>query len=366
MRWWLLGLALELPLALLVAAGEPTQRVPLFLLLFFAAFIPYGIAVRLVSRSAGDRSAIFAAVLGFAILFRVTLLSLPPSDDVHRYVWEGKIQAHGKNPYAVPPDAPELAPLRDDIWSGINHKNLTAIYPPLMEAIFRFVASISTSVTAMKIAFVAADLFCCLLLVALLHLKRLPVTRVLVYAWNPLVLFEISGRGHNDSAFVLLFLYSVFLGLRGRRPLQALALGLATMAKWVSLPFVALLWRDARWKGLPLFAAVVLLLLLPYAAAGPGIVRSLFYFAGEMHFNDSVHAILAVALPWATASRVAGAAAFIGVVVWVHRRGMDWIDGGLWIFGALILLSPTVHPWYLVWIVPFLCFRVNTAWLALT
>ncbi len=93
----------------------------------------------LAARRRGPERAGVVVVLVAGALFRVVLVPTPPvlSDDLYRYLWDGRVQAAGISPYRYAPAAPELAPLRDDlVWPGINRKPVRTIYPPLAQAVF--------------------------------------------------------------------------------------------------------------------------------------------------------------------------------------------------------------------------------------
>jgi len=126
-----------------------------------------------------------------AILCRGILLWMYPGNDIWRYLWEGLIQTHGFSPYHLAPTAQALAELRTDWWPLINHIDVSAIYPPLAQWGFRFLAAIAPSVLLFKAAFIAADLIICYLLA-----RRYGYRRTVDYAWNPLILYCIAGGGH--------------------------------------------------------------------------------------------------------------------------------------------------------------------------
>ena len=131
-----------------------------FLATYALAFAAYLAALRVVGgprAAAGSRLA-----LGLALVWRVALVCAPPllSDDVYRYVWEGRIQLHGGNPYAWEdrPEGARWAPLRDDVWRGVTHKFYSALYPPAWQMAARAVVWLHDSVTAMKAFLVACEL----------------------------------------------------------------------------------------------------------------------------------------------------------------------------------------------------------------
>jgi len=132
-----------------------------------------------------------------ALLTRLLLLPMPPGDDIWRYIWEGLIQSHGHNPYNTPPSHESLSALRTDWWQFINHPDITAIYPPLAQLIFKCVSALSPTVLAFKLLITAADIA-----IGLLLLKRYGSPAVM-YLLNPMVIYCFAGGAHYESLFML-------------------------------------------------------------------------------------------------------------------------------------------------------------------
>jgi alpha-1,6-mannosyltransferase len=335
--------------------GDMTQHVGTHLVLYGVAFAAYLVALHAARGlgSPGRRVCLLAAVS-----WRVVLVGAPPllSDDVYREVWEGRIQQHGGNPYAWRDraEAEKWAPLRDAVWQGVNHKDYTAIYPPLWQLAARLVVAVQDSVTAMKAFLVACEVAMWVLLADLLRRRSLPPERLLIAAWSPLALIEIAGSGHND-AFALLFLVCGLWALQCERPLlSAFALGLGGAAKLLPALFAGAWLRRYRWWHL--CAAVVLLPVLawPFAGARHGLWRSLVSYSRYWHFNESVFAPLREIVGFQEAAvRVAGLALLVLVGVLGLRR-VEPAVAGLGVVGAWLLLGANVLPWYALWLVPFL------------
>jgi alpha-1,6-mannosyltransferase len=347
-------------------AGDLTGRVGPHLAVYGLAFVAYLVSLW-ASRGLAGRG--LGAALALATLWRVALVPGPPllSDDIYRYLWEGRVQAYGGNPYSRSDraDAEQWAPFRDDLWRRMAHKSYTAVYPPLWQLVARGVVTISPTVAAMKAFVVASEVGAWGALALVLRRRGLPPARLLVAAWSPLALVEVAGSGHNDS-LGLLCLCVALLALDHARPgLSAVAAALGFSAKL--LPgFVALAWgRRYRPRHAALAAAVVVALALPYAYAAAGLWRGLDDY-GSWRFNESLLALLdAVAPSRLAATRLATALVTCFALLLAARRA-DPVRAGLSVVAASIALSAHVLPWYALWLLPWLVLMDSPAALLFT
>ena len=352
------GVVLSACVAAWVALGDLTAVVPVHLAVYAIAFVSYLAALR---SARGLSAAGLRASIAAAVLWRVALAAAPPllSDDVYRSVWEGRIQVHGHNPYEWRnrPESERLAHLRDDVWRRVNHKEYTAIYPPLWQLAARTVATVHDSVAAMKLFLVACELAALFALARIVRRRGLPRERLLVFAWSPLALVEIAGSGHND-VFALAWLVLSLLWLDAGRPLlSALAAALGAQAKL--LPgLVAACWAR-RYRPVHVLAgvAVVLALVVPYRWAGPGLWMSLGKYGQFWRFNETAFALLA-ALFGSHEAAVAASLAVLGcVAAALAWRRADPVSAGMALVASWLLLAPSVLPSYAVWLLPWLVLR---------
>jgi rSAM/selenodomain-associated transferase 1 len=295
--------------------------------------------------------------LALALAWRVALVASPPllSDDVYRYVWEGRIQAHGGNPYKWldRPAAERWAPLRDEVWERVNHKDYTAIYPPVWQLVARVVMVARDSVSTMKAFLVGCEALMWLLLARVLAWRGLPRERLLLAAWSPLALVEIAGSGHNEPLGMALLVAAILALGAGRTTASSFAATLGFLAKLVP-GLLALPWarrfrpRHAVWG-----AILVALTVLPYASARQGLLRSVLGYGKHWRFNESLFAALDAAMEPAAA---AGAALLILVALgaWLASRNQDPAAASLVMASAWLLLMPSVLPWYALWLLPLL------------
>lgn len=347
---------------------------------FLVSFSFYLLAVGLVllrerqnpERAAGAKELGF--ILGWAVLLRLALLATTPSlsDDVFRYVWDGKVLNAGIDPYRYPPSAPELTLLRDPLWEGINHKAMPTPYPPLAEALFAAVYRLAPDrLMAMQAMAVAFDLGVIALLLPMLARAGLDARRVLLYAWNPLVLVQFAHSAHYDAAMILPLLGAIYLLALGRRYLSGALLGISALVKLVpavATPLFLPLWKAG---GVAAMTAVVAAGLLPWVGTGAAL-GGVASEAADARFNDSLGYLLVrlfgllVPAPELAARAVAGGALAVSALLmgWLTvRRGADWkslLHATYRLLGLFLLLNAVVEPWYLTWMVPFLCFTLGS------
>ena len=376
----------------LAIAGDLRPRVHLLWGLMLPAFACYGIASWRAVRQ--RESSAVRQIFLFAILFRLTLLAATPnlSDDIFRYIWDGRVQVEaGINPYLHAPEAPTLSGLRDQLYPGINHKQIRTIYPPVAQLFFASVCLIGADPLLMRIALVACEVAMLLVLLKLLALRGLSGDRLLLYAWNPLAVLEIAGSGHIDALAVSLMVGALYLLLRGRTQAGAAALGTAVLAKLVPLLAVPVFWRHMGCRAASLRAAWLApqgrlaMLWFPlvlvggyglYASAGAGfLVDGLRVYLMKWRFNDGIYTLVYELLrepgtAWddeaIERARLLCALALAAVAIVALVRVRDPLRATFILLGAHLLLSPTVHPWYLLWVLPFLPFFPNLAWLYLS
>ncbi|MBI1740476.1 MAG: DUF2029 domain-containing protein, partial [Candidatus Koribacter versatilis] len=195
-----------------------------------------------------------------------------------------------------------------------------------------------------------------------------------IYAWNPLVVIEFAASGHYDALAIAAVFAASLLIIRGRGTLSTLALAAGTMVKVFPIVLFPLWLRRAKWPRslwgwLNAFAAVALAAVCawPFRSAWPQLLNSLDYYQSRwQHNNASLYALLA----WFSGSpQVAGgigAGIVAGLSIWAAARRIDSIRAAYILFGAIVLLSPNAFSWYFTWLLPFIAFFPNPAWLLLT
>ena len=317
------------------------------------------------------------AILVPALLCRLLLLPHEPSDDLNRYLWEGRLVQNGINPYLHAPDDPDLAVLarQDPFHGGINHPDIPAVYPPLMLVGFSFMIRLGYTPVVLKSFMMLFDLGALFLLMRLLSHRRLDERWAVLYAFNPVVLYAFAGQGHLDAVQNFFLLAALCLYDQKRWGWMFFAAGLAVQTKYVAVLTLPFLVNRENLRRLWAILPAVGLPFLPFAGGGAGrVFEGLRTFGTQFAHNGSVHGLLRWAMggitPATTACQVMLAGALIFGYFYFHPRRSDRFyddpaSGCFFALGALLLFSPTVHFWYLAWIVPFLALRPFASWMVL-
>lgn len=392
-RLFLIGL-LSLPLygAALIHGPFRPFRIEPFFLIYFGAFALYiGATWLVLNRPLPTRFAL-TLIFGFAIVFNLILLPSKPSlsDDMYRYVWDGRVQANGINPYRYPSDAPELAYLRDTaIWSNMNRPWAYTIYPPGAQMIFVLTwRLVPDSVIGFKLVMVACSLLAGGLLAVLLRALGERPERGLIFLWNPLTIFEIAHAGHVDALYLPLIVSAMLLraevkatsnqrsvinqhGEIIREALIGLLLGVATLIKLYPIMLAIPLWsvRDEagkrRWR---LSFPIVLLITI---SAGylvyliPG-VNTLGFLATYQRETFNVGPLPDLMIRWAESHHIdfyipvnIAMPALVGIVsllfiIFPARTPREAIQRCVWPIGIYLVVSQNLFSWYVLSMLPLI------------
>src|SRR5712664_3786653 len=331
----------------------------------------YLISAWLIVRASGARSTLII-VLALAGVFRLSILFAPPylSDDIYRYVWDGRVQAAGINPYRYIPADEHLQSLRDEqIYPKINRRDYAhTMYAPAAEAAYFLTTRISESVTWMKLTIVGFEMITLWLLMELLASFGMPRQRILIYAWHPLAVWEFAGSGHIDPLAFAFIALALLARRRNWETATGISLGLATLAKLFPIVLFPALYKRWGWKMPAALVATIIVGYLPYLGVGPlgvlgfipGYAQERGIVSGEQFFIlGLLDRLLGVKLPNAIFLAFAGAV-LLGLALWsVFKREQDqrsYLKVSLLLGTAFMVLFAPDFPWYFAWLIPFLCF----------
>lgn len=369
-----LALLTEFALALIWPRDLRISRetlIDIFVALLFASVLVYFGAVRLVLRQPIGRGGLPVVLVG-ALLLRLLLLPGPAllSSDIYRYVWDGRVQNAGINPYRFVPADPALARFRDDaIYSGINRKDYArTIYPPAAQIVFAAVGWLDPTLVGMKIAMMLFEALGIVSMIAILRLIDLPTERVLIYAWNPLTLWSFGSDGHVDAIAIGFLGVALLLRVTGRYGTAGVALAAAALTKFIPIVVAPAFVRGGPfWRPALAGAATIVVLYAIYASAGSHVLGFLSGYGREEDLaSGNGFWLLAclkrlVALPdWAPAAYVGIVAVVYLAISWTMMRGKASSDrreaaivlcrdAAILAAFATAALSPH-YAWYLPWI----------------
>ena len=204
--------------------------------------------------------------LVLAAVWHIEFLRLPAGadDDIHRYVWDGRLQRLGYNPYLVVPSDPAVKGLHTPETRNLNNPDLPSPYPAGAQLFFRAVTAIQGATFAFKVAFVICEFAIFFVLLDVLRCTGRGEHLVLAFAWNPLLAIEVAGSGHIDIVGALLLVVSAAALVRRWRAIAAVALGLAIAVKFLPAVLLPLYWKRVRIRDAVLGAARGPVLYLPF------------------------------------------------------------------------------------------------------
>jgi alpha-1,6-mannosyltransferase len=367
-----------------------------FDLLFSTYAFTFGLFLLLFAKA---QTFSFRQIILLAVLFRAALWMTFPqlSDDIFRFVWDGRLILEGVNPYLIMPmeslqnEAVMNAGLDGDIFKLLNSKQYYTIYPPVNQFFFAASSwlgngSIFGEVIAMRVLLMMADIGALVLGAQILRQLGRSTTWLLGYALNPLVIIEITANLHFEGVVIFFLVLAIWLWLRGNKWMSALVFGLAISTKLLPLIFLPLLIRPMGWKNVMAYGSIaglsVVLTFLPFLSVDllANIWSSIDLYFQSFEFNASVYYLLREVGDWITGYnlvRYLGPGLSLIVLVfaiWLAAKKEIALGGlfgkALLLISAYFLLSTTVHPWYMItvlavgmmaqktWVIPwtFLCF----------
>ncbi len=294
------------------------------------------------------------------------------SDDVYRYIWDGKVNASGINPYVYAPPSPELEHLQDEnIYPRINHPKVPTIYPPMAQNIFLIAYKIGgDSTLVFRLICALFELLTIFALFIWLKKRGIRKSNLLLYLFSPLVLVEFYMSAHLDI-LAMPFLIAAFLTLNDDRPVATgVMMALACLIKFLGLFFVPIIFlyfiNKKRWTFLLAFITTIVLLYLPYIFGSNGLVLgSLFKYLNQWQFNGSIFNLLKYGLQFEYA-RYTVAILFILWIVYILISKSNINDKLFKAYAGHLVLTPTFFPWYFVWIFPLVLINLSPAFLYLS
>ena len=328
-----------------------------------------------------SRPADYTWILIWALAFRgLAMLSEPAlTTDAFRYVWDGKVQIEGVNPYQYVPADPQLESMRDtDIYPHINKKEVAhTIYPPAAQVFFLAGASLGIGIDGMKIVGLVFECITIGALLSWLRVKQLPATLILIYAWHPLPMWEFSSQAHIDSAAVAMMMLAILAAQKRCQGWAGVALSTAVLVKYFPIVILPAIWKRWDWRMPVAMVACAVLFCLPYwstlDASSPGFLLQHLdaegYGAGWGFHPIWFSRLLGLGT---VSGRVylSAAVAILGVLglrAFFQREPVEIQPKMLVCLGAMFVILSTPHyPWYFGFLVALSVMHLSVPVLVMT
>jgi glycosyl transferase family 87 len=339
-----------------LAVSQTPLGSPLFLGLAAAASTAYAVILRRVWHEPVASRRLLYTAFALAVAFRVPL-SIPPVDaanDMVRYVWDGRVQRMGYNPYSVVPADPAMAATHTDETRQMPSLRHRTPYPPAAQLFFRLIVTLHDSSRAMKLALVGCDLMTMIVLWRWLVVTGRSEWLTLAYAWHPLVVLEVSNSGHIDVLGALWITASAYWLARRRTLLASVALVLAIATKLLPVVLAPLFWKRVRSRDAVMAGLLLALLYLSFTVNRTAPFGSVPNVVAHIRFNGPVFRALAAALSPPGAA-VMAVVLGLAVAAWARWR---WTASNpaawAWPMAVALACAPVIYPWYLLYLTPFL------------
>ena len=333
-------------------------------------------------------------ILGVALAFRLALLFMTPnlSDDYFRFVWDGLFTAHGYNPYLIMPSTfihgPEtVTGISPALYAHLNSPDYYSVYPPLCQYIFGLSAKINganlaANIVTMRAFILLAESGSIILLYKLAKKLEFPPYLISIYAFNPLVIIELTGNLHFEAVMIFFLLLAVYLLITGRQVWSAASFALAVGTKLVPIIFLPLLIKRIGWaRSLRYFAIVgagMLLLFSPFLNSQSirHFISSLGLYFQKFEFNASIYYLVRLIGYQITGyniiavSGIVLGAISVSIILAIafREKVVNWpwlLSNMLFCATVYFFFATTVHPWYLttlVMLAVFTGYRYPLVW----
>ena len=336
----------------------------------------------------------FPFILGAAMLLRVSLLFMTPNltDDYFRYIWDGLLFANGYNPYLTLPSefihsSHTVTSITTALYAGLNSSDYYTVYPPVCEFLFGIGAKLAGSsilgnIMIVRLVVLLAEFGVIVFLHKLTSKLSISPNVVALYAFNPLVIIELTGNLHLEAVMFLFLVLAIYLLVLNKQLYAAVSFGMAVGVKLLPLIFLPLLIKRLGLAKSMIFYTIVgatlVVLFLPFSSVDliPNFFSSLRLYFQTFEFNASLYyllrwigyqftgyniiPILGVVLAIATFVTIIAIAIKEKVITW-----LSLFQSMLMYLTAYFLFATTVHPWYitsLVLISIFTGYRYPIVW----
>lgn len=323
---------------------------------FILSSLIYLLAVIVLSKIELSKNQILSTLLIF-FLIKILFISIEPlgSDDYYRYLWDGKVQSNGINPYLYSPNDQSLTPLHSELLpEKVSYPQIRTIYFPVSQFLFTLAFWVSgENAIGLKIILLFAEF---LILTSLYYLLRhfsYDLKYILIYAVLPLVFFQFFIDAHIDLVGAALMLASITLYFYNKKTLSYVLLGLSISVKPTGLLIIPFLFQNEqkilkKLKAVFIPLIVFVITFLPFVFIATPL-DTIINFTAKWTFNGMIYNVLNIFFLNNLLVRIICGLLFLIVFTFLFISHTDFLKKIYLSLFLLMLFSPVVHPWYLVW-----------------
>lgn len=352
------------------------------IIIYYSLFFLFYLLVLKNSFSEKDTAPIYFYI-GLALTLRLLLVFALPnlSNDVYRFIWDGRLLVQGFNPFDHLPqyyleNDTGVQGISKELFEAYGSKNFFTVYPPIAQAQFAsgcwlFPTSVYWSTVIMKSWLFLFELGSIILIIKILSRLKLPLSNVLLYALNPLIIFEITGNLHFEGAMIFFLLLAIWLLVKEKWDWSAIAFAFSICSKLLTLMFLPFLIKKMGWKKSVRYFLIVgitcLILFLPIINAHfiANFADSLALYFHKLEFNASLYYLLRwIGFQLTGYNQIAiigptlgiGALGGILYLAFVKQKYFNGDDPTInwgklieyWLVAICLYLfcTTTMHPWY--------------------
>lgn len=357
------GVLLELLYVFYLVVNLSAKNIPAYMAFYAAAFALYFLAVWFIKHDGDDpvllsknKIALFIIITG--VLFRATLIPshITTSDDVYRYIWEGKVLYNGYNPYQHPPGDSTLIPLHSkDLPAKVAFHTFAAIYPPFSQVLFtvNYIISGETEL-GLKLIFLLCETVTMFLIILILQERKKPLSYLVYYAWLPLPVMEYFVNAHVDPVGIMFFVLFIYFALKNKVSLSAVAFAFSFLSKLYPVFLLPLIIKQFGFKksvlfGL-IFGAIVVAAFLPFLPKDRFVAESLIKYMTHWQFNSSFYYMFLNLLDNGYNAKIICNIMLIITVLSISVFYKDFLKAVCYVLIAVIAFLATIYPWYFGWV----------------
>ncbi len=356
----LLALASLLVYAVAAYFARAPEQTPWWLLAYAISWGLYLITFR--ARADDEFVASPWVILAWAALARLLLVPTEPwlSDDLYRYLLDGRVLASGINPFRYAPEHEVITGLFPALAARVNHPDVPTIYPPVVQAVAWVAARLHLDATGWRVLMTGVDLGVVWAVSRLFGKGARGWRAAAVYGLCPLAIWETGANGHLEPLVALPLVLAAWWWHR-HAVWAGVALGLAILAKFYPVVILAAWLRQRNALKIMALAAVIAVLgLLPFMAHGVDIFAGMRTYLAHWSFNSPFYSILEA---WTGQRALLRVLPFVvilvaGLVAALRRE--DPVRSTPMLLFGLLVLGPTLQPWYALWVLPWLGDRPHT------